>query len=334
MGDDAVKDRVKVRAGVACWQIHGCRWIAVRRHHVAGGGPGGRIALVLIVAARHAPGNRFARRCPRVAPGDTQLPRVGVRAEHAAGDAAVAPDDLAAPAHRVGGKLRQNRHARERARELHRAARVEEPGALRQVVVAGARFGGVLEDRLHHVRRERRVGLEHQRDGAADDRRGHARAGQAEVRLARRLGRAPQPRGWIRGEERADGSAVDSMPTPGATRSGLAFSSIGAGPRELNAATMSSRRSTVPRSLEAPTVSTHGALPGEAMPPSCGCPAPSRPRLPAAATTTMPASTARLAASVSGSVGERFVDAGGDREVDDANVVRACCWRSRSRWRR
>ena len=57
------------------------------------------------------------------------------------------------------------------------------------------------------------------------------------------------------------------MPTPGATRSGFAPLSIAVGPRELNAAIVSSARSTVPMWLDAPTVSTHGALPGAVMPP-------------------------------------------------------------------
>ena len=66
---------------------------------------------------------------------------------------------------------------------------------------------------------------------------------------------------------------------------------------------------------------THGALPGDVMPPDCGWPFSSRPRLPAAATTTMPASAARWAASVSGIVPVRLEDTGGDRQVDDADVV-------------
>src|SRR4051812_5658443 len=65
-------------------------------------------------------------------------------------------------------------------------------------------------------------------------------------------------------------SAVDSIPTPGATRSGFAWLSIALGPRELNGATVSSARSTVPLWLEAPTQITHGALPGAPMPPDCG----------------------------------------------------------------
>src|SRR6185436_595413 len=97
-------------------------------------------------------------------------------------------------------------------------------------------------------------------------------------------------------------SAIDSMPTPGATRSGLAWKSMADGPRELNPAMVSSPRSAVPLWLEAPTVITHGALPGAPMPPYWGLPSGPRPRLPAAETTTSPASTARFAASVSGSV--------------------------------
>src|SRR6185436_4668188 len=93
----------------------------------------------------------------------------------------------------------------------------------------------------------------------------------------------------------------DSMPTPGATRFGFAAESINVGPRELNAAIVSSARSVVPMWLEAPTVITHGALPGAPMPPYTVWPAASRPLLPAAATTTMPADTTCFAASVSGS---------------------------------
>src|SRR6185436_5545249 len=69
----------------------------------------------------------------------------------------------------------------------------------------------------------------------------------------------------------------DSMPTPGATRFGFAAESINVGPRELNAAIVSSARSVVPMWLEAPTVITHGALPGAPMPPYTVWPAASRP---------------------------------------------------------
>src|SRR5262249_59513522 len=92
-----------------------------------------------------------------------------------------------------------------------------------------------------------------------------------------------------------NGSVVDSMPTPGAIRSGLAAKSIHDGPRALKMPIVSSERAAVPAWLAAPTVSTHGALPGDVMPPYCAAPLVWRPRLPAAATTTMAASTARLA---------------------------------------
>ena len=52
--------------------------------------------------------------------------------------------------------------------------------------------------------------------------------------------------------------------------SGFARRSIAVGPRDVNDAIVSSPRSTVPMWLDAPTVSTHGALPGEVMPPYCG----------------------------------------------------------------
>src|SRR5918994_5385445 len=93
----------------------------------------------------------------------------------------------------------------------------------------------------------------------------------------------------------------DSIPTPGATRSGFALFPPAPGPRELNVATVSSERSDVPMWLDAPTVRTHGALPGAVTPPYCIRPSALRPRLPAAAVTTIPSRTTRLAASVSGS---------------------------------
>ena len=42
------------------------------------------------------------------------------------------------------------------------------------------------------------------------------------------------------------------------------------GPRELNFATLSSARVSVPSVLDAPTVSTHGALAGEEIAPQTG----------------------------------------------------------------
>ena len=84
--------------------------------------------------------------------------------------------------------------------------------------------------------------------------------------------------------------------------SGFAAKSIIVGPRELYNAIVSSLRSAVPFVFDAPTVSTHGALPGAPIAPYWAVPSAAFPKLPAAATTTMPASTACLAASVSGSV--------------------------------
>src|SRR5439155_14439 len=97
------------------------------------------------------------------------------------------------------------------------------------------------------------------------------------------------------------GVTSDSMPTPGATRSGFARRSTAVGPRELNAAMVSSLRSIVPMWLDAPTVSTQGAFPGAVMPPYWVDPCRPRPALPADATTTIPRSTTLLAATVSGS---------------------------------
>src|SRR6185436_20051669 len=97
-------------------------------------------------------------------------------------------------------------------------------------------------------------------------------------------------------------AAIETVPVPGAMRSGFAVQSRYVGPRELNGATASSVRSGVPLVVDAPTVITHGALAGALMPPYCGSPALFFPKFPEAATTTTPASTTRLTASVSGSV--------------------------------
>src|SRR6185295_18154943 len=74
------------------------------------------------------------------------------------------------------------------------------------------------------------------------------------------------------------------------------------GPDELKLAISSSVRVSVPFVLVAPTVSTHGALPGAVTAPYCRWPWAFLPMLPAAVTTVMPRSVTRLAASVSGSV--------------------------------
>src|SRR5918911_1824041 len=56
-------------------------------------------------------------------------------------------------------------------------------------------------------------------------------------------------------------ASIETIPVPGATRSGFAAQSRYVGPRELKLATTSSPRCGVPWVLVAPTVSTHGALP-------------------------------------------------------------------------
>src|SRR3954462_14754090 len=73
----------------------------------------------------------------------------------------------------------------ERAGELNRACGVEKAGALRQRVGAVIAFGRVLQNRLDRVRRQSRVGLQHECDGAGNDRSGHARSSQAEIWLGR-----------------------------------------------------------------------------------------------------------------------------------------------------
>ncbi len=88
---------------------------------------------------------------------------------------------------------------------------------------------------------------------------------------------------------------------PGAAISGFSTPSNRVGPRELYVAITSSDRCGVPRVFSAPTVIAAGAFAGEMTPPTMGRPSSVFPRLPAAATTTSPASTARCTAWQSGS---------------------------------
>src|SRR5262245_57940111 len=86
------------------------------------------------------------------------------------------------------------------------------------------------------------------------------------------------------------GAARETMPTPGAQMSGFAVKSTAVGPDELKLATVSSSVSGVPFVLNAHAVRTHGATPGEVIPPHCNSPSAFFPKLPAAATTVMPLS--------------------------------------------
>ena len=83
---------------------------------------------------------------------------------------------------------------------------------------------------------------------------------------------------------------------------GFESKSMKVGPDELKLAIVSSYRVSVPLVLEAPTVSTQGALPGAVIAPYCSCPCAFLPMLPAAVTTVMPWSVTAFTASVSGSV--------------------------------
>ena len=111
------------------------------------------------------------------------------------------------------------------------------------------------------------------------------------------------------------------MRAPGATTSGLITMSYRVGPRELNGATVSSDRAAVPCVSSAPTVSTDGSLPGDVTPPNTILPSVVLPTFPADATTTMPAATARSAASHKRIVPVRLQHRRADREVDHADVV-------------
>ena len=158
--------------------------------------------------------------------------RGAVRLDDAAGQLVVAPENRAAPRARPRVPVARVR-VREELRELHGALGVQEAGALRQRVVAVV-LRGVLDDGLHEVRREVRIRLKHQRRRPRHHRRRHAGAAQAQVRL-----RAPSAAARRAGSSGLScraccpATASDTMPVPGATRSGLAPKSTAVGPREL-----------------------------------------------------------------------------------------------------
>src|SRR4051812_12994617 len=88
---------------------------------------------------------------------------------------------------------------------------------------------------------------------------------------------------------------------PGAMTSGL-VTPAAVGPRLDQSVIMSSLRLAVPRSSNAPTVTTSGSSPGLTIVPGPG------PVLPAAATTTMPSCQSRSTAKSSGSTLGSWVD--------------------------
>ena len=89
---------------------------------------------------------------------------------------------------------------------------------------------------------------------------------------------------------------------------------------------MSSARSTVPMWLDAPTVSTHGALPGAVMPPYCVCPSALAAVVAGRRDHDDPGADRALGGERQRIGVVRLVHAGRDRQVDDADVVaRRCC---------
>ena len=135
-------------------------------------------------AAGSAPHDVLTAEGRRAAPRDVRIPRGAARIERPAAQELVAPDDLFAP--RVGSRVRVARvRTSEELRQLHGPLRIQKACTLgERVVVVGLR--GVLKDGLHQVRRQKGVRLQHQRDRTADHGRGHARAGQRQIRLVRR----------------------------------------------------------------------------------------------------------------------------------------------------
>ena len=192
------------------------------------------------------------------------------------------------------------------ARELHRRPRVEESRALRQrgcsLRAAPPTPAGSPSPPPASARDSPAASARPCRH----DRRRHAGAAQTQIRLRR--GRRPCPTAappGLRDEQRAAGvgERFDAR-RPARRDPASATRSIALGPERAERRDRCRRadrpcRCGSTRRRSGPT----GHCPGAVMPPYCGCALRrSRPRLPAAVTTTMPASTARLAASVSGSV--------------------------------
>src|SRR5262249_2009528 len=95
-----------------------------------------------------------------LSPADAVLPRARGRLEDATGEAVAAPINVSAPRRRER-RLRSRQAAREEFCESNRAERIEESGALLERTVAAVDFSGVLENRLHEVRRELGIRLKH-----------------------------------------------------------------------------------------------------------------------------------------------------------------------------
>src|SRR5262245_13519781 len=144
-------------------------------------GPRGWTLIARQTAAAEAEFDRLTIWCGRAAPRDIRAPRVCIRREPAARHEAVAPDDLSAPFRR--GRWSASRDI---AREGDGTLRVEEACPLGERVVAWVHLRRVLQNRFHLVGCERWIGLQHQRDRTADNRRRHARTALAQIRQIRR----------------------------------------------------------------------------------------------------------------------------------------------------
>ena len=68
------------------------------------------------------------------------------------------------------------------------------PAPCGERVVPAVTFRRVLQNRFHRIRRQRGIGLQHQRDGSGHDRRRHAGPAQAQIRKVRRRQSVPASR--------------------------------------------------------------------------------------------------------------------------------------------
>src|SRR5206468_7794447 len=133
-------------------------------------GPRGWTLTAGQTAAAEAEFDRLTIWCGHAAPRDIQAPRICTRDEPSARHKAVAPDNLSAP-------FRRERRGAgcDIAREGDGTLRIEEACPFGERVVSRVHLRRVLQNRFHLIGRERWIGLQHQRDRTADNRRRHAR---------------------------------------------------------------------------------------------------------------------------------------------------------------
>ena len=151
--------------------------------------------LVTAGRSHSAPQTMSRHRRSSARPRRVRRPRVRAGVQRSAADAVRAPDDLAC------ARLTSRPASAPQPVDRRMRASSTAPRAFRNPApcvswLYSSRLGRGLENRLHRIRRQRGVRLQHQRDRPRDDRRRHARAAQAQVRLACPSGAVPHSRAF------------------------------------------------------------------------------------------------------------------------------------------